>query len=105
MPAYISIEPPDFVLPPGPKIVVVRVDRDALQHLNPSMDPLADDDSPSRILRKGKAALERVRLELSIDLFDEDFPCLASTTGWPQPGVSATTKSAPLSDQIPRVLL
>ncbi|KAK4043570.1 hypothetical protein C8A01DRAFT_12922, partial [Parachaetomium inaequale] len=87
--------PPDFVLPPGPKIVVVRVDRDALQHLNPSMDPLTDDDGPSRVLRKGKTALDQARLELSVELFDDDFPCLASRTVWPQPGVSATTESVP----------
>ena len=89
MPASVRIEPSDFVLPSGPKTVVVRVDRDAWRHLDPSMDPLTDADSPSRILRKGKVALEQARLELSVKLFGADFPCIASKTSWP-----VTTDSA-----------
>ncbi|KAK4150909.1 hypothetical protein C8A00DRAFT_36485 [Chaetomidium leptoderma] len=94
MSASVSIEPPDFVLPPGPTIIVVRVDRDAFQHLDPSMDPLADTDSPSRVLRKGKAALEQARVELSVKLFGADYPCIASKTSWPRPGVSVAANSA-----------
>jgi hypothetical protein len=90
MPASVRIEPSDFVLPSGPKIVVVRLDRDAWQHLDPSMDPLTDADSPSRILKKGKMALEQARLELSAKLFGADVPCIASKTSWPQLGVSVT---------------
>src|SRR4051812_15407429 len=93
MSASVSIEPPDFVLPPGPKIVVVRVDRDAFQHLDPSMNPLADTDSLSRVLRKGGAALEQARLEISVKLFGTDHPCIASKTSWPMPGVSVTADS------------
>lgn len=86
MSTSVSIEPSDFILPPGPKIVVIRVDRDALQYLDPSMDdPLTDTDSSSRILRKGRTALEQVRPKISVKLFGADIPCLASTTCWPDP--------------------
>lgn len=92
----VSIEPPHFVLPPGPKIVVVRIDRYALQHLDPSIDPLTDTDSFSRILRKGKAAFEQARCELSTKLFGADLPRAAPRIGWPEPGLAVTMYSDPL---------
>lgn len=84
MHASISIEPSDFVLPSGPKIVVVRIDRDALPHLDPSMDPFTDADRASHTFRKAKVALEQARFGLSTKLFGADFPCLNSSTTWPQ---------------------
>jgi hypothetical protein len=85
MAASVSIEPADFVLPSGPRIVVVRIDRDALQHLDPSMEPVTDADSFSRVLRMGKVAIEHVRRELSAQLFGADIPRAEITRGWPKP--------------------
>jgi hypothetical protein len=85
MATLISIEPSDFALPPGPKIVVVRIDLDSLQHLDLPMVPLTDaDSSSSLVLSKGRPALERARLGISTKLFGADFPCLNSITCWPQ---------------------
>jgi hypothetical protein len=77
MPVSLAIDPPDFVLPPGPVFVVVRVDRDAFQHFDPDMDPLAASDGFVRIFKKGKTALDNIRRELSIKLWAADLPCAA----------------------------
>ena len=85
MAASVGIEPADFVLPSGPKLVVIRIDRDVLQHLDPSMEPLTDADSFSRVLRIGKAAIEHARRELSVKLFGTDIPRASARTRWPKP--------------------
>jgi hypothetical protein len=89
-------EPSDFVLPSGPKLVVVRVDRDTLRHFDSSMDPLTDADSFTRVLRKGKATLEHIRREASIKLFGADLPCSVVRMGWPQPDAAVNEDSNPL---------
>ncbi|KAK4148739.1 hypothetical protein C8A00DRAFT_19483 [Chaetomidium leptoderma] len=97
MAVTLVIEPSDFVLPPGPRLVVIRVDRDALRHFAPSMDPLTDADSFTRVLRKGKAALEHIRRDVSIKLFGADLPCSIMRMGWPQPEGSCDYRyAAPL---------
>ncbi|KAL2146824.1 hypothetical protein VTI28DRAFT_2305 [Corynascus sepedonium] len=96
MPVSLKIEPADFVVPPGPAIIFVKIDREALQHLNPSMIPLSDADSPSAVLRKGKGALEYVRRQLSDILFGDDVPRAAMERMIPHPGFSATPDSEPL---------
>ncbi len=47
MPVSLRLEPSDFVVPSGPAVVSVKIDREALQHLDPSMTPLTDADSIS----------------------------------------------------------
>ncbi|KAK4039985.1 hypothetical protein C8A01DRAFT_16110 [Parachaetomium inaequale] len=68
--------------------------REAAMHFDPDMDPLTDADSFSRVLRKGKKALDNIRREVSIKLWGADLPCIEGTRmGWPQPGVSVTADS------------
>jgi hypothetical protein len=74
MPISLSIEPSDFVVPSGPVMVLVKVDRAAFQHLDPTMTPLTNADSGSTVKRKGKAAIEKVRRDLSVKLFGTDIP-------------------------------
>ncbi|KAK4243126.1 hypothetical protein C7999DRAFT_44993 [Corynascus novoguineensis] len=63
MPVLLRVEPADFI-----------IDREALQHLDPSMNPLTDADSSSTFLRKGKGAFQYVRRQLSDILFGDDIP-------------------------------
>ena len=39
MPVSLRIEPSDFAVPTGPAVISVKIDREALQHLDPSMNP------------------------------------------------------------------
>ncbi|KAK3897237.1 hypothetical protein C8A05DRAFT_39223, partial [Staphylotrichum tortipilum] len=57
MAVSIRIEPSDFIVPTGPAVVLVKVDREAFRHLAPSMNPLSEADSASAVLRKGKPAV------------------------------------------------
>lgn len=74
MPVSLTIEPSDFVAPSGPVMIFVKVHRKAFRHLDPSMIPLTDADSDSTFSRKGKAAVEQVRRDLSVKLFGADVP-------------------------------
>ncbi|KAK4242142.1 hypothetical protein C8A03DRAFT_29727 [Achaetomium macrosporum] len=96
MPLALSIEPSDFVVPPGPVIIFVKVDREAFRHLDPSMNPLTDADSSSAVKRKGKAAVEQVRRDLSAKLFGADVPHSDIQNIYPHPDVHVTVDSDPL---------
>jgi hypothetical protein len=92
-----KVEPADFVVPLGPAIIYVKVNRDAFKHLDPDMKPLTDADSISTVNRKGKVALEEARRGLSAQLFGADVPREMTTHFHPAPGVSVTsTDSEPL---------
>ena len=90
LPASITIDPPDFTLPPGPTCIVIQIHRDALQHFDPSIDPLEDTDSVSRVLEKGKVAMQHVRRDISLKLFGTDVRRSAMSMSWPLPGRPAT---------------
>ena len=85
MPVSLRIEPADFVVPSGPVFIFVKVHRKAFQYLDPSMIPLSDTDSGSTVKRKGKAAVEQVRRQLSVKLFGGDIPCSDITKLYPDP--------------------
>ncbi len=85
MSVSLRIEPADFVVPSGPVIILVKVHRKAFQHLDPSMIPLSDTDSDSTVKRKGKAAVEQVRRQLSVELFGADIPCSDIQKLYPDP--------------------
>jgi len=87
-------------------MIFVKIDGEALQHLDPSMDPLTDADSSSTVLRKGKGALEYLHRQLSDILFGDNIPHAGIPIITPQPSVSVTIDSAPLTSiQIYRLLL
>ncbi|KAL2174397.1 uncharacterized protein P884DRAFT_159126, partial [Thermothelomyces heterothallicus CBS 202.75] len=58
MAVSIRIQPSDFVVPTGPAVVLVKVDREAFRRLAPSMNLVSEADTASAVLRKGKPAVE-----------------------------------------------
>ena len=96
MAVSIRIEPSDFVVPTGPAVVFVKVDREAFRHLAPSMDPLSDADSISTVLRKGKPAIACAIRQLSDMLFGDDIEPSKIRHVRPQPDVPTTLDSEPL---------
>lgn len=66
----ISIAPTNL-LPLGdqPTRISVRLSRDLLKSIDPSMEPLEDGDSSSRVRRKGKAAIDQMACDVSTALF------------------------------------
>ena len=89
MPVSLRIEPSDFVVPTGPAVISVNIDREALQHLDPSMNPLSDADSISKVLRKGKVAIEYARRQLSGILFGDDIASADIKSVYPHPDFRA----------------
>lgn len=81
----ISIAPTDL-LPLGnqPTRISVRISRDLLKSIDPSMDPLMEGDSFSRTKRKGRAAIEQLTRDLSMILFDSEVARLPFDVGWPK---------------------
>ena len=96
MPVSLRIEPSDFVVPTGPALVFVKIDREALQHLDPSMNPISDADTPSTVLRKGKGAIEYARRQLSEILFGDDIASSNIISVYPHPDFAGTLDSEPL---------
>ena len=86
MAASIRIEPSDFVMPTGPAVVLVKIDREAFRHLAPSTNPLSEADSASAVLRKGKPAVAYAIRQLSDVLFDDDIAPSVIRLVLPQPG-------------------
>jgi hypothetical protein len=85
MATSIRVEPSDFAIPTGPAVVVVKIDREALRYLAPSMNPLSDADSVSAVLRKGKPAVEYAIRQLSDMLFGDDIAPSVLRRVLPQP--------------------
>lgn len=79
----ISIAPTNL-LPLGdePTRISVRVCRDLFKSLDPSMDPLDEGDSFSRVKRKGKAAIDQVTRDVSMALFGAESAALPIAFGW-----------------------
>jgi hypothetical protein len=96
MPVSLKLEPADFAVPPGPAMICVKIDREALRHLDPSMDLLSNADSSWTVLRKGKGALEYVRRQLSDILFGDDIARSAIRSIYPHPDFAVTSDSEPL---------
>lgn len=96
MAVSIRIEPSDFVVPTGPAVVLVKVDREAFRHLAPSMNPLSEADSASAVLRKGKPAVAYTIRQLGNMLFGDDVAPSVIRRVLPQPGVCGPGDSEPL---------
>ena len=93
MPVSLRIEPSGFVVPTGPAVVFVKIDREALQHLDSSMNPLSDADTLSTVLRKGKGAIEYARRQLSEILFGDDIASADIKSVYPHPDFAVTIDS------------
>lgn len=87
MAASIRVVPSDFVVPTGPAVVFVKIDREAFRHLAPSMNPLSDTDTVSTVLRKGKPAVAYAIRQLSDMLFGEDIAPSVIRIVLPHPSV------------------
>ncbi|KAL2167204.1 hypothetical protein VTG60DRAFT_1616 [Thermothelomyces hinnuleus] len=96
MPISLRLEPADSAVPPGSAVIYVKIDREALRHLDPSMNLLSDADSSSTVLRKGKGALEYVRRQLSDMLFGDDIARSVILSIYPHPDFAVTSDSEPL---------
>jgi hypothetical protein len=96
MPVSLTIEPSDFVVPSGPVMIFAKVHRKAFRHLDPSMVPLTDADSSSTVSRKGKAAVELARRDLSAKLFGADVPRSDIQNLYPDPDFRNNLDSKPL---------
>lgn len=71
----VSIAPTNLLpLKDQPTRISVRLSRDLLKSIDPSMEPLADGDSSSRVRRKGKAAIDRMACDVSKALFGAEVP-------------------------------
>lgn len=72
------------LLPLGdePTRISVRVSRDLFKSLDPSMESLEEGDSFTRVLRKGKAAINQIAREVGIALFGAESAPLSQTFGW-----------------------
>lgn len=81
---------PTNLLPLGdqPTRISVRLSRDLLKFLDPSMEPLAEGDSVSRMKRKGKAAIDQMASDVSTDLFHVGAEVARRQIffAWPKPG-------------------
>lgn len=96
MAVSIRIKPSDFVVPTGPAVVFVKIDREALRHLAPSMNPLSDTDTVSTVLRKGKPAVAYTIRQLSDMLFGDDIAPSVIRIVLPEPGNQGPMDSEPL---------
>lgn len=75
---------PTSLLPLGdqPTRVSVRLSRDLLKSIDPSMDPLMENDSADRVKWKGKAAIEQMARVVSKALFGAEVPRHEMTPLW-----------------------
>lgn len=75
---------PTSLLPLGeqPTRISVRLSRDLLKSIDPTMQPLEDDDSFTRVRRKGKAAINQTARDVSTALFGAELPTLESSFTW-----------------------
>lgn len=81
----VSIVPGDTIpLAQIPTRILVRVERNLLSQIDPSMEPLMETDSFTRTIRKGRSALAHVHHEVSNVLFGADFPRAVPDMGWPK---------------------
>lgn len=76
------------LLPLGdqPTRISVRLNPDLFMSVDPSMDPLAEGDSFSRVNRKGKAAINQLSRDVSTALFGAEVPRLRIGLGIPKHG-------------------
>lgn len=74
------------LLPLGdqPTRISVRVNPDLLKSIDPSMDPLVEGDSFSRVNRKGRAAIDQMSRDVSTALFGAEVPRLRIGFAWPK---------------------
>lgn len=82
---HFSIAPTNL-LPLGdqPTRISVRLSRDLLEAIDPSMEPLQEGDSPSRVKRKGKAAIDQMARAVSTALFGTEVPRGLASFWWPK---------------------
>lgn len=75
---------PTSLLPLGerPARISVRLSRDLLKSIDPTMQPLEDNDSASRVRRKGKAAINQTARKVSTALFGAELPTLEHSFVW-----------------------
>lgn len=68
---YVYLRRADHSFPPWeePTRISVRINRDLLKVIDPSMVPLEEGDSFSRVGRKGKAAINQMTRDVSSALF------------------------------------
>jgi hypothetical protein len=83
----ISVAPTTlFPLGEEPTRISVRISRDLLKVVDPSMDPLEESDSFTRTLRKGKAAMNQMARDVSRAIFGAEVPESPMRFGWPKLG-------------------
>lgn len=84
----ISIAPTNL-LPLGdqPTRISIRISRDLLKSIDPSMDPLMEGDSFTKTKRKGRAAIKQVTYDMSMALFGSEVARLPFDFGWPKESV------------------
>lgn len=81
----ISIAPTNL-LPVGnqPTRISIRISRDLLKTIDPSMDPLVEGDSFTQTKRKGRAAIKQLTHNISMALFGSEVARLPFDFGWPK---------------------
>lgn len=85
----VSIVPASILpLAERPARILVRVDRNLLYRIDPSMQPLTATDSFTSIIRKGRSALAQVHRDISQTLFGADFPRAIADMEWPKYGAN-----------------
>lgn len=79
---------PTNLLPLGdqPTRISVRLSRDLLESIDPSMEPLTEEDSISRMKRKGQAAINQMACDVSTALFGTEVARRQISFTWPKPG-------------------
>ncbi|KAH8747453.1 hypothetical protein F5883DRAFT_583861 [Diaporthe sp. PMI_573] len=84
----ISVAPTSlFPLGEEPTRISVRINRDLLKLIDPSMVPLEEGDSFTRVGRKGRAAINQVTRVVSTALFGAEVSKLPMDFGWSKPGM------------------
>lgn len=82
---HFSIAPTNL-LPLGdqPTRISVRLSQDLLEAIDPSMEPLVEGECPSRMQRKGKAAIDEMGRAVSTALFGTEVPRSKVSFWWPK---------------------
>ncbi|KAI3395252.1 hypothetical protein diail_1605 [Diaporthe ilicicola] len=79
----ISVAPTSlFPLGEEPTRISVRINRDLLKFIDPSMVPLEEGDSFSRVGRKGRAAMDQMTRDVSRAFFGTELSKLPMNFGW-----------------------
>lgn len=82
----ISVAPTSlFPLGEEPTRISVRINRDLLKLIDPSMVPLEEGDSFTRVGRKGRSAINQMTRDVSRALFGTEVPKLEMDFGWSKP--------------------